>query len=335
MKIFGLNGSRKYAERIASKLMLSVSDHTEKNFSDGEVYVKSNENVRGEDVFVVHSLYEDPKHTVGDKIITLLMFLGSLKDASADRVTVVVPYLAFARQDRKTESRAPIGTKYIAKLLEAAGADRFMTMDIHNLSSIQNAFDIPADNLEAKNLFVDYITGTSKGGGASLVGKLGIDLPENITVMAPDEGGKGRAKRFRNALEKRLNLVNKINMAYLDKERLSGDEVMGDAIIGDVKGRNVILIDDLIASGKTIKISADAVEAHGGNVFAVCATHGLFVGKAQENLSGIDKLIITNTVLPFRLKDKSNLHIISTDRMFAQAMKRTHEGGSISELLEG
>lgn len=336
MKIFGLNGSHEFAGRIANNLMLKLSTHIEEEFSDGEVYARSDENIRGDDVYVISSLYEDQQNSVGDKIVTLLHFISSLKDASAGHVTAVIPYLAYARQDRKTESRAPIGTKSTAKLIEAAGADRLMTMDIHNLAALQNAFRIPTDNLEAKNLFVDFLTNTSKGyAKKSKVGFLDEELPENITILSPDSGGMGRCRRFRTSLERRLKRMNSIELAYLDKERLSGDEAQGDKIVGNVKNRDVIILDDMIASGKTIKISSEAVEKHGGRVFAVCATHGLFTGNAQDNLQNIRNLIITNTINPFRLKSKDNLCMISTDRMFAEAIKRTSEGGSISELLEG
>ena len=324
MKIFGLNGSRKFADRITACIDMKLSDHTEKKFSDGEVYVKSNTNVRGEDVYVISSLYEDPNHSVGDKIITLYNFVSSLKDASVGRVTVITPYFAFSRQDRKTESRAPIGTKYMARLIETAGADRFMTMDIHNLSSIQNGFRIPADNLEAKNLFIDYFTDDSRIG----------NLPDNLTIFSPDNGGMGRVRRFRTALEKRLGKLNTITVAQLDKERLNGDEVTGDEVLGDIKGRNVIIYDDMIASGKTINIASEAIRLHEGSVFAICATHGLFVGKANENLADVNNIVVTNTVAPFRMKNHKKLPVISTESMFAEAIKRTHEGGSISELLE-
>lgn len=322
--LFGLNDSRGFAEAIAKELDIRLADHDEKVFGDSELYVRSKENVRGADVYVISSLYGDSEKTVSEKFMTLAFFVGALNDASAGRITVVAPYLAYSRQDRKTESRAPITTKYAAKLLEAAGVDRLMTMDVHNIAAFQNAFRIQTDNLEAKNLLVDHLSQLAEF----------KTIGQNLAVLSPDSGGMTRAKRFRDALEHKLGRHNQIDVAYLDKERVSGTTVHGNKIIGDVKNRSVVILDDMIASGSTIKLSADAIVAHGGSVFAACATHGLFVGNSAENLNGI-RVIVTDTVPPWRLKDTSNVDVISTSRMFARAIGRCHnEGGSISELLQ-
>jgi ribose-phosphate pyrophosphokinase len=263
--IFALNGSDQFGKQVALHLDLPLSPHTERRFEDGEIYVKSDENVRGCDVYVIHSLYSDEKISAGEKLATLLFFLGSLSDASAGRITVVAPYLAYSRQDRKTESRAPITTKYIAKLLEISGADRLLTMDVHNLSSFQNAFRIPTDNLEARNLFVDMLIGKDSPDGCVTRGLLSQGDIDELVFLSPDSGGMSRTKLARDAMSKRLGDRNNISIAYMDKRRTSGTEVEGTHIIGDVNGKKVIVLDDMIATGKTIFTTQKAIEQHGGD----------------------------------------------------------------------
>jgi ribose-phosphate pyrophosphokinase len=324
-RLFGLNASKEFAKGVADYLDVELSKHVEEYFADHENYLRSEVNVRDCDVFVIQSLYHESEESVADKFVKLLCFIGSLRDASARRITAVVPYLAFSRQDRKTESRAPITTKYVAKLIEAAGADRLLTMDVHNLSAFQNAFRIQTDNLEAKNLIADYV----------MVRLAETKTPlEDLVVLSPDSGGMGRAKRFRNALVKRLE--HDVGLAYLDKTH-EGKLIQGQEIIGHVKDKYVIIIDDMISSGSTLVECNRALKANGGQLWAACATHGLFVGRVNENLSSIDCVIITDTIMPYRL-DEANmkkLHVIPTSRMFGQAIRRTHEeGGSISDLLK-
>lgn len=317
VKIFGLNGSKQFAQKVAKELDISLATHIERNFGDSETYVRSSENVRGKDVFIIHSLYSDFYQSVGEKFTTLLFFIGSLKDASAKTVTVVCPYLGYSRQDRKTESRAPITTKYIAKFLESAGCDRLITMDVHNLAAFQNAFRIPVDNLECKNLMADFLLNSKK-------------CPDELVILSPDTGGMNRVRRFRDAIlnKKEIN----ISLAYLDKERISDDEIRGDQIIGVVEGKDVIILDDMISSGKTIKRASQTIKKFKGKVWGVFATHGLFVGNSEDYLSGLKRVIIANTVPPIRYTGK-NLHNISTESLFARVIRRTMNGDSISELL--
>lgn len=344
-RLFGLDGSRRFAQRVAWYLDVPLSKHVEKYFSDKEAYVRSDVNVRGSDVYVISSLYSDEFQTVGEKFTKLLFFIGSLVDASARRITVVAPYLAYSRQDRKTESRAPISIKYVAQCLKAVGANRILSMDVHSLSAFQNAFHIPTDSLEAKNLLADYLCGVDSGYQSDGVPQSVdthipeplVNNPHDLVVLAPDSGGMGRARRFRNALERRLGLTNQINVVYLDKERITGDEVTGSKIVGEVDGKRVIVLDDMIGSGGTIGLCMDAIEQHGGDVWGVIATHGLFVGQAERHLERVPRLVVTDTIQPFRLSPtnwEGRLHVIPTAMMFAQAIRRTHEeGGSISDLL--
>jgi ribose-phosphate pyrophosphokinase len=324
IKLFGLNATRKFSEKVADHLDISLCDHVEENFDDGECYLRSMENVRGKDVYVIQSLYEDDSEKVAEKFTKLLYFLGSLRDASADRITAVVPYMD-GRQDRKTQSREPIKTKYYAQLLESMGVDRFLTMDTHNLAALQNAFrDCIPDNLEAKNLQAEHIANIFR------------NTDKKLTILSPDSGGMGRCKRFRNAVQKRLK--RDIELAYLDKTHI-GREISGDRIIGDVEGRVVIALDDMISSGSTINESRKAVEKFGGVFWGPVVTHGLFVGKCNQHLEEIERIVVTDTVVRNRVKNlnpeiSEKVYTISTSKMFAQAIRRIHEGESISNLLK-
>lgn len=321
LRIFGMQATQKFAEAVADHLDVGLTRHIERYFPDKEPYLRAEENVRGCDVYVIQSLYTDQDETVNDKFIKLLYLIGSLKDASADRVTAVLPYFGYQRQDRKTESRAPITTKYVAMMLEAVGTDRVLSMDVHCLSVFQNSIRIPTDHLEAKNLIVDYISKQLK------------EHPEDIAVLAPDSGGSGRADRFRKSLSTKTN--KKVDLVHLDKIR-EGSIVHGTTISNDVKGKLVIVVDDMIASGSTLAKCAETVEQAGGLLWAACATHGLMVGEVNSNLAKLNKVIITDTIVQTRLSNeiKERTVILSTTKLFARAIRRIHdEGGSISDLL--
>lgn len=322
-RLFGLNATKEYAKEVAEHLDVELSKHVEEYFADHEAYLRSDVNVRDCDVYVIQSLYNGPDESLADKLTKMLFFIGSLRDASVRRITAVIPYLAFQRQDRKTESRAPITTKYLAKQIEAAGADRLLTMDVHNLSAFQNSFRIQTDALEARNLLADYI--------AEKLIEAGIT---DLVILSPDSGGMGRAKRFRQSLIRRLD--QEVGMAYLDKTH-QGKVIQGHDIIGDVTHKNVVIIDDMISSGATLVECDKAIKKNDGKLWAAAATHGLFVGRVNENLSSIDNIIVCDTIKTKQLNEGNmkKLHIISTSRMFAQAIRRTHEeGGSISDLLK-
>lgn len=332
--LFGLNGSAPYAAKIARKCDIPLSPHTFKRFEDEESYLKSEVNVRGKDVYVVSGLYSDEKQTVNDKVVNLLWFIGSLKDASARRVTAVIPYLAYSRQDRKDKSRAPVTTRYLAQTLEAVGLDRVITMDVHNLSAFNNSFRIPVDNIDTIKIFSQYLCGGVDKDNLPVTKHIEdplINDPKNLVVLAPDIGGLGRCGNFQAGLETILKC--KVGLAVYDKRRVDG-EVKGTAIVGDVKGKRVIVYDDMIGTGSTIKKSTDAAEEAGGTIFAVCATHGLFTGQAETNLNKIQRLVVTDSLPPWRLKNREKLRIVSTVRTMQLCIKRSNEeGGSISDLL--
>ena len=369
-KIFGLNGSENYAEHVAEHLGRKLTPHIEKAFEDGELYVKPTSekegNVRGHNVFVIQSLYSDDVsaestrlnqlmadfvalspgvdadqlgeftkyvkknagETVSDKFMKLLIMCGSLHDASAHEVTVIIPHLAWARQDRKTESRAPITTKYVAQLLESVGVGGALFIDVHNLAAEQNAFRIPIDNLETKNLHAEWC--------AQELTK--VDSTK-IRVLTPDSGGLSRAVRFRNALAKILKkeYEDDIEICIFDKVREKG-KVIGGRIIGDVEDADVVAYDDMISTGGTMKRACQCTVDSGGRLFAICAAHGLFCGKANEVMAGFDtRLVVADTMEPFRLTEtnRCKVHMIDTTKMVADAVMRIHSGtGSISDLLE-
>jgi ribose-phosphate pyrophosphokinase len=320
--LFALNTSREFGVKVSEKLALPLSAHEERDFEDGEHKVRPLVNVRGKDVFVIQSLYSDPHHSVNDKLCRLLFFLGALRDASAERLTAIVPYLCYARKDRKSKSRDPVTTRYIATLFEAMGVDRVVTLDVHNLAAFQNAFRHPTEHLEAKKLFVDYF--------APLVRQ------NNVVIVSPDVGGIKRAEDFRQAMSTALGRV--IPNAFMEKYRSAG-VVSGEAVVGEVADKVAILIDDLISSGTTLARAAEACHARGARAIYAAASHGAFVGKASEVLGhpALGKVVVTNTIPPFKLAPnviKSKLVVLDTAELFAEAITRIHTGGSIVELLQ-
>ncbi len=319
LSLFALNASREFGQRVAEALGVPLSAHEEREFEDGEHKARALESVRGRDLYVLQSLYGDSSQSANDKLVRLLFFIGALRDATAGRITAVLPYLCYARKDRRTKSRDPVSTRYVAAVLEAVGADHVVTLDVHNLAAYENSFRIPADHLEAKKLFVDYFSSIVAG--------------DEVAVVSPDVGGVKRAEAFREALEGRLG--RPVSRAFMEKQRSSG-VVSGDRLVGEVAGRTVIIIDDLISSGTTL---ARAAAACGGarRIYAA-ASHGLFAQKAGEVLgaSPISEIVVTDTVPPFRLEAaaaRDKLRILGTAPLFAEAIRRMHSGGSIVELL--
>jgi ribose-phosphate pyrophosphokinase len=341
LKIFALSNDQPFARKVAEKLnykfgkgydnIIRLAEHEEYSFSDGECYIAPKpgikENVRGCDVFVISSMYTDQNESVNDKIMKTLILCGALRDASARRITLVAPYYPYARQDRKTNSRAPITTKYMARLFSEMWVDRLLTLDVHNPTAIQNAYQVPVDLLEANRLFADHIL------------KSGID-PHLLTILSPDSGGLGRARKFRKILSDKFK--SEVGIACLDKVH-QGFNITGYDIMGTVKGRNIIIYDDMISSGKTVSECIRAcfpVKDENGwanSVLGVCATHGLFVGSATENLwdDRLKKIIIADTIQPFRLDGHvlRKVEIINTTELFSEAIARIHNNDSISDLL--
>ncbi|MEX0704919.1 MAG: ribose-phosphate pyrophosphokinase [Planctomycetales bacterium] len=324
LALFALDASRDFGRAVSEALGVSPSGHEEREFEDGEHKARSLVNVRDRDVFVVQSLYGDAEQTVNDKLCRLLFFLGALRDAAAGRVTAVVPYLCYARKDRRTKPRDPVTTRYVAKLFEAVGADRILTMDVHNLVAFENAFDrTRPEHLQATKLFVQHFADRLRG-------------EDDLVVVSPDVGGVKRAEQFREALARALGASP--GSGFMEKQR-SGGVVRGEALVGDVEGRTAILIDDLISGGTTLLRAAQACKKRGAKAVHGAATHGVFSPEAEAKLDdpALDSIVVTDTVPPFRLSPRfveRKVTVLDASRMFAEAVRRMHDGGSIVELNE-
>lgn len=320
-QLFALDATRAFGRQVADALQLPLSDHRERDFEDGEHKVRPLVNVRGRDVFVIQSLYGDAEQSVNDKLCRLLFFLGALRDAAAERVTAVVPYLCYGRKDRKTQPRDPVTTRYVAQLFEAVGADRVITMDAHNIAAFQNAFRCRTDHLEARNLFVNHFAA-----------RLDHD---RVTVVSPDVGGIKRAEHLREGLSRVLG--TDVPSAFIEKKRAE-DVVSGGTLVGDVKGRAVIIVDDLISTGTTTRRAIEACHNAGASAIYVAATHGLFVDDAPEHLTheALDHVAVTNSIPPFRLDGtaaRDKLIVLNAAGLCAEAIRCVHTNGSIADLL--
>ncbi|MDN3668096.1 ribose-phosphate diphosphokinase [Echinicola jeungdonensis] len=250
-----------------------------------------------------------------------IFFLGALRDATAGRITVVAPYLCYSRKDRKTKARDPVTTKYLARLFDAMKIDAIMTMDVHNLQAFQNSYHCLTEHLEAKNLFVKYFAHKLRG--------------ESILVMSPDFGGAKRAEQFRESLEKELK--NEIGFGLMEKSRSKGI-VKGDKVTGELEGKSIILIDDLIGSGGTLLRAAEACQQRGAKAIYAVATHGTFSQDAQHNLDqpAFEEIVITDSIPHLNLDPtfvQKKIHVISISTLLAKAILCMHTGDSIVELL--
>jgi len=331
-KIFGLGDSVPYAKQVCEYLGEPLSPHEETYFDDGECYVRSEDNVRGADVFVICSLYNSHNERLADKLVKLLYFTGALRDASAKRITLVFPYLAYQRQDRKNKSRAPIYTKYLPQILESmlTPQDRILCIDPHNLSAFQSGFRVVNDHLEGKNLLCDWI--------ARDLQMNQID-PKEIVVMSPDEGGVKRVRFFRDKLAKTLG-VDTISLAYVDKTHENDGTITANEVIGNIVGKKVIVFDDMISSAKTMCEAREACINAKGKLYAVSACHSLCVGKADEYVTQLlddgVKVIVTDTVQPYRLKPETikRLNFVSTVPLVAEAIRCIFNEESVSRLLK-
>jgi len=321
LKLFAIGATHGYGERVARCLGISLGQLEERSFVDGEHKVRPLENVRGDDVYVLHSLYGDAQQSVNDKLIRLLFLIGALKDAGAASVSAVVPYLCYARKDRRTKSRDPVSTRYVARLVESVGADRIITMDVHNLAAYENAFRIPNENLQARPLIVE-----------ALSGRLLAEPGAQVTVLSPDLGGIKRAESFRAALEARIG--RRVENAFVEKYRSAG-VVSGGTLVGNVADRIVIMVDDLIASGTTLARAAQACRDAGAATVYAAASHGAFAPNAADVLAagGFASILVTDTIDAAHLRGApAGLEVVSTAELFAAVIRAVHDGGSISAL---
>ncbi|MCF8488683.1 MAG: ribose-phosphate pyrophosphokinase [Rhodospirillum sp.] len=309
MKILACNSNRPLAEAVASYLNLELTNASVKRFSDMEVWVEILENVRGEDVFVVQST----SYPANDNLMELLVALDALKRGSARRVTAVIPYFGYARQDRKTGPRTPITAKLLANLITSAGANRVVTLDLHS-GQIQGFFDIPLDNLYAAPVFSKHIMENFKG--------------ERPMIISPDVGGVVRARDLARRIEADLAIIDK------RRERAGVSEVMN--IIGDVKGRDCILVDDIVDSAGTLCNAGTALKNAGANSVAAYVTHGVLSGGAVARVtsSPLDSLCITDSIQATEaMRLARNVHQISIAPLVAEAMRRISQEASVSSLF--
>ena len=314
LTLFAIAGTREYGVRVAQHLDLVLASHEERAFEDGEHKIRPLVEVRRQDVFVIHSLHGDAEQTPNDKLVRLLFFIGALKDAGADRVTAAVPYLCYARKDRRTQTRDPIATKYVAGLFEACGVDGVMTFDVHNLAAFENAFRCPATNLEAIQLFVGHFARLLRG--------------EKIAVVSPDIGGAKRAEQFRRALA--AELPDEPTAAFVEKRR-AGGVVSGELLVGEVRDRAVIIFDDLISTGGTLQRAALRCRAAGATRIFAAATHGLFVGQARVIFADpvFEGVAVADTVRSIAAAEARlppNIVHLDSSKLLAEAIIAAHVG---------
>ena len=304
VKLFSGTNSQYLAESIADHYGDKLGQSTIKKFSDGEMQPIINESVRGSYVFFIQSTFAP-----ADNLLELLLLIDGAKRASAGYITAVIPYFGYARQDRKDKPRVPISSKLIANMLKAAGVDRVMTMDLH-ADQIQGFFDIPVDHLQSDAIYAKYLKSQDLG---------------NAIFASPDVGGVKRARKYAQMFNKQLVIC--------DKERQEANKVKSITVIGEVEGKDVYLIDDLVDTAGTLSKAADALIAKGAlSVKALC-THPVLSGNAYENIenSKIDKLIVTDTI-PLR-QQSSKIEVLPCGKLFSRAIRNAHEYKSIAALF--
>ncbi|MHC4461752.1 MAG: ribose-phosphate diphosphokinase [Planctomycetota bacterium] len=309
LKIFSGTSNAALSGAVCEYLGIPLGESESEQFADGEKVVRVEDDVRGRDCFVVQSTCRP----VDEHLVELLIYLDCLRRASASRITAVIPYFGYARQDRKDEGRVPITAKLVANLITIAGADRVLAIDLH-AAQVQGFFDIPVDHLT----------------GELVLGKYFMDKKiENLTVVSPDVGNMKIASRYAEHLSGELAIVH--------KKRLSGTEVHASEVIGEVKGRNILMCDDIIATAGTVCSAASLVKERGSGKVYVGATHGVLAGEALEQLeqAPIDEVVVTDTIpLTEEVKKLSGIKVLTVSAMLGEAIKRIHKNESVSSLFD-
>jgi ribose-phosphate pyrophosphokinase len=310
--LFSGSSNPELAREIAQRMETRVGSAIVDKFKNEECRIEIQENVRGAEVFVVQSVCKSLSgNTVNDSLVELLLMIDALNRASAGRISAVIPYYGYAKQDKKTKGREPISAKLVANMLAAAGAKRVVTLDLH-AAQIQGFFDIPVDNLEASPTLAQFLRQTNVAGS-------------KCVVVSPDAGGVARAEKFAKRLRSTLAIVF--------KRRPEPDVSEVTEIVGDVQGKHAVIIDDMISTGGTLAKAAEALVARGAKGVTACATHGIFAGDAVNVLerSVIDRIVITNTIPSIALPEK--FKVLSVAQTLADAIKRITANRSVSELF--
>ncbi len=305
-KVFSGNSNLEFSKRVAKYLSLPLSECDIKRFSDGEISIQVSESVRGKDVFIIQSTCA-PANV---NLMELLILTDALKRSSADSITAIVPYFGYARQDRKAAPRVPITAKLVANMMQAAGIDRVVTIDLH-AGQIQGFFDIPVDNLYGNIIFLDYVKRKNF---------------KNLVIASPDIGGVARARSFAKKL--------KADMVIVDKRREKANESEVMNIIGDVEGKDVILVDDMIDTAGTIVKAADVLKSKGATSVMACCTHAVLSGPAYdriENSKSLDELVVSDTI-PLK-KELPNVKVLSVADVFAEVIRRVYHNESVNGLF--
>ncbi len=310
MKILSGNSNKHLSEKISKYLKNRLVNSSIRKFADGEIYIEINENIRGNSIFLIQSI----SSPANDNLMELLLCVDALKRSSAKNITAVIPYFGYARQDRKVAPRTSISAKLVSNLITKAGADRIVTVDLH-AGQIQGFFDIPVDNLFATPIFTRHIKRKIKN--------------KNLICVAPDVGGVERAR----ALGRKLSA----ELAIIDKRRSAPGKSLVMNVIGNVKGKICIIVDDLIDSGGTIVNATEALKKRGAKEVHVYVTHGVLSGDAVEKIkkSKIKNLVVTDTInISDRVKKVRNIEILSISNLLAEAIKRISNSTSVSDLFK-
>jgi ribose-phosphate pyrophosphokinase len=307
LQVFSGNANPQLAQEIVGHLNLNLGRALVSSFKNGETRIKIEENVRGSDVFVVQPTCSPVDH----HLMELLFMIDALKRASAQRITAVIPYYGYAKQEKKTSGREPISAKLVANLIATAGAHRVLTMDLH-APAIEGFFDIPVDHLQASPLLADYFRE--------------LNLP-NVVVVSPDAGGVGRANHFRERIG--------AGIAIIAKQRPEPDVSEVLEIVGDVEGKTAIIVDDMISTGGTLSEAALGLKKRGAEAVYACATHGIFAANALHLIgeSVLHETVVTNTIPLPQDTTRANVRVISVAALFAEAIMRIHKDLSLSALF--
>ena len=320
LQLFALKATSELGAGVAHALGQPLALHEEREFEDGEHKARPLDPVAGRDVYVIQSLHGGPTASANDKLCRLLFFIGALKDAGAARVTALVPYLCYARKDRRTKPNDPVTTRYVAGMFQSVDTDAIVTLEVHNPVAFENAFRCRTVTLSATPLFVDFARKFAD---------------EDLSIVSPDTGGAKRAEMLRETLEAACG--RPVGKAFADKHRSAGI-VSGDLFVGDVVGRTALIIDDLISTGGTLLRAARAARKAGARRVLALVTHGLFMPGAEEVLGdpAIERLVITDSVPPFRLARTAawdKLEILPTAPLLAETIGHLPAGRALADLL--